>query len=157
MERFRLKRNRVGKYFAPKKVFVAKLVLIFVLVLILFIYATNKVEETLVMVCRAKVESIGIIISNSAIEEVMRDKHYEDLITFVKDDSGKIVALKSNVIEMNDIAAKIAIKVQEMYDELEDIYIYVPLRKFYRKQFVGRMWSGSKGKGYSYRNCNNRF
>ena len=133
MERLRLKKNRIRNSISIKRFFIFKVLILLALILVIFVYVTNKVEETLVMICRAKVEGIGITISNSAIEEVMRDKHYEDLISFVKDGSGKIVALKSNVIEMNDIASKIAIKVQEMYDELEDIYIYVPLRRFYWK------------------------
>lgn len=133
MERLRLKKNRIRNSISIKRFFIFKVLILLALILVIFVYVTNKVEETLVMICRAKVEGIGITISNSVIEEVMRDKHYEDLISFVKDGSGKIVALKSNVIEMNDIASKIAIKVQEMYDELEDIYIYVPLRKFYWK------------------------
>ena len=72
-------------------------------------------------------------VSNKAIDDVMEKVTYEDLVNFVKDDTGRIIALKSDVLEMNSIASKVAGKIQKMYDELEDIYIYVPLRKFYRK------------------------
>lgn len=61
---------------------------------------------------------------------------YEDLIMFDKDENGKIIALKSNVVEMNNIASEIATKVQNMYDELEDIYVYVPLGNFTGNSFL---------------------
>ena len=93
----------------------------------------EPVVQFLRTLCKAKVESIGVAVSNKAIDDVMEKVAYEDLVNFVKDDTGRIIALKSDVLEMNSIASKIAGKIQEMYDELEDIYIYVPLRKFHRK------------------------
>lgn len=129
MERFKLK-NKKTKI---KKFFLLKCIIVVLIIIVIFQDATNKVEETLVMLCKAKVESIGITVANKAIDDVIGDKEYENFVTFLKDDNGKIVALKSNVVEMNNVASEITIKVQEMYDELEDIYIYVPLRKFHWK------------------------
>ncbi len=104
-------------------------VIIFILIIfILFQFMTDRAEETLLSLCEAKVESIGITLSNKAIDDVMEDVVYQDLISFVKDENGKIIALKSNVVEMNSISSQIAAKIQEMYDEMEDIYVYVPLR-----------------------------
>ena len=115
------------------KAFLIKGVVILIIVLFIFQKTTDLVEDTLHTLCEAKVESIGITISNKAIDDVMDGIMYEDLIKFDKDGEGKIVALKSDVVEMNNISSEIAAKIQYMYDELEDIYVYVPLRKFYRK------------------------
>lgn len=131
MERLKLKKNRYSK--AQKyKMLTIKILVIAIITISIFQFMTSKVEETLLTLCKAKVESIGIAVSNKAIDDVMEKITYEDLVSFVKDDTGKIIALKSNVLEMNSISSKIAGKIQEMYDELEDIYIYVPLRKFHR-------------------------
>lgn len=132
MERLKLKRNRYTKA-QRYRVFIIKILIIAVIGIFIFQFMTVKVEETLITLCKAKVESIGVAVSNKAIDDVMEKVTYEDLVNFVKDDTGRIIALKSDVLEMNSIASKIAGKIQEMYDELEDIYIYVPLRKFYRK------------------------
>ena len=132
MERFGLKR-RLFKRNNNVKAFLIKGVVILIIVLFIFQKTTDLVEDTLHTLCEAKVESIGITISNKAIDDVMDGIMYEDLIKFDKDGEGKIVALKSDVVEMNNISSEIAAKIQYMYDELEDIYVYVPLRKFYRK------------------------
>lgn len=132
MERLKLKRNRYTKA-QRYRVFIIKILIIAVIGILIFQFMTVKVEETLITLCKAKVESIGVAVSNKAIDDVMEKVAYEDLVNFVKDDTGRIIALKSDVLEMNSIASKIAGKIQEMYDELEDIYIYVPLRKFHRK------------------------
>lgn len=132
MERLKLKRNRYTKV-QRYRVFIIKILIIAVIGIFIFQFMTVKVEETLITLCKAKVESIGVAVSNKAIDDVMEKVTYEDLVNFVKDDTGRIIALKSDVLEMNSIASKIAGKIQEMYDELEDIYIYVPLRKFHRK------------------------
>ena len=132
MERLKLKRNRYTKA-QRYRVFIIKILIIAVIGIFIFQFMTVKVEETLITLCKAIVESIGVAVSNKAIDDVMEKVAYEDLVNFVKDDTGRIIALKSDVLEMNSIASKIAGKIQEMYDELEDIYIYVPLRKFHRK------------------------
>ena len=132
MERFGLKR-RLFKRNNNVKAFLIKGVVILIIVLFIFQKTTDLVEDTLHTLCEAKVESIGITISNKAIDDVMDGIMYEDLIKFDKDGEGKIVALKSDVVEMNNISSEIAAKIQHMYDELEDIYVYVPLRKFYWK------------------------
>lgn len=127
MERFGLKRNRYKK-FDSKKVIILKTVVIFSIMLIVFQVMTDMVEGTLLSLCEAKVESIAITVSNKAIDDVMDDILYEDLIKFDKGVDGKILALKSDVVKMNNISSEIATLIQKMYDDLEDIYVYVPLR-----------------------------
>ena len=87
MERFGLKRkifNRINN----KKIFCIKLLIIIILSIIIFQKMTDLVEGTLHSLCEAKVESIGITVSNKAIDEVMDGIKYEDLIKFDKDANG---------------------------------------------------------------------
>ena len=134
MERFGLKRNRYRK-FNSRKVIVVKIIIGLIIILMIFQFMTDVVENTLLLLCEAKVESIAITVSNKAIDDVMEDIEYEDLIKFDKDADGKIIALKSDVVEMNNISSEIATKIQSMYDELEDIYVYVPLGNFTGNNF----------------------
>ena len=127
MERFYLGRKRY-KNFYGKKILFLKLIIILSIIIIVFQAMTNLVEGTLLSLCEAKVESIAITVSNKAIDDVMEEIVYEDLIKFDKGTDGKIVALKADVVEMNNISSEIATLIQNMYDELENIYVYVPLR-----------------------------
>ena len=127
MERFVLGRNRYKK-FDSKKILLLKCIIVFGMFLVIFQAMTNLVEGTLLSLCEAKVESIAITVSNKAIDDVMEDIVYEDLIKFDKGADGRIVALKADVVEMNNISSEIATLIQNMYDELENIYVYVPLR-----------------------------
>ena len=135
MERFGLKRN-LFKKINNRKIFLIKLIVILVTITFIFQAMTDLVEGTLHSLCEAKVESIGITVSNKAIDDVMDGIQYEDLIKFDKDAEGKIIALKSDVVEMNNISSEIATKIQKIYDELEDIYVYVPLGNFTGNSFL---------------------
>ena len=135
MERFGLKR-KLFKKINNRKIFLIKLIVIIVTVTFIFQAMTDLVEGTLHSLCEAKVESIGITVSNKAIDDVMDGIKYEDLIKFDKDSSGKIIALKSDVVEMNNISSEIATKIQKIYDDLEDIYVYVPLGNFTGNSFL---------------------
>lgn len=135
MERFGLKRRFLSRK-ETKKIFLIKCSMILAIIILIFQAMTNLVEETLHSLCEAKVESIGITLSSKAIDDVMDGIKYEDLIKFDKDANGKIIALKSDVVEMNNIASEIATQIQKMYDELEDIYVYVPLGNFTGNSFL---------------------
>ncbi|MBQ9279966.1 MAG: sporulation protein YunB [Clostridia bacterium] len=51
---------------------------------------------------------------------------YLDLIILDRDESGKILALRANVIEMNKIASEISSRIQEYNNHLEETYIKIP-------------------------------
>ncbi len=126
MERFGFQRRFHFKIGKTKIKWI--IIILIMLVMLVIHFLDDAVEDTLHVLCDAKVESIGITISNRAIDEVMNGLTYEDLVTFVKNEEGKIVALKSNIVKMNQIASEIAVKIQEMYDKIDKIYVYVPLR-----------------------------
>lgn len=69
-------------------------------------------------------------ISNHVVQEVMQGIGYLDLIILDRDNTGKILALRANVIEMNRIASEISTKIQEMNNQLEESYIKIPLGNF---------------------------
>ena len=144
MERFGLKRKWTFRI-KNRKIIILKPIFILIVVLIIIQLFTNMIKSSLYSLCKAKVEGICITVSNKAIDDVMNEIKYEDLIIFDKDSDGKIIALKSNVVEMNNISSEIAIKIQEIYDELDDIYVYVPLRQFYRQYAFSRTWTRYKG------------
>ena len=105
--------------------------IIFILsILISFITVTNYIEPTLIELCRVKAESLGISISHNVVEEVMGNVGYLDLIILDRDETGKIMALRANVIEMNRIASEVSLAIQEKNNKLEATYVQIPIGNF---------------------------
>lgn len=122
--------ERLGFNKVKKKSFIFEYIIIILAIWIAFELITYLVEPTLMALCKVKAESLGISISNKIVQEVMDDVGYLDLIILDRDDSGKILALRANVIEMNRIASEISVGIQEMNNELEESYIRIPIGNF---------------------------
>jgi sporulation protein YunB len=105
--------------------------LIIVLVLFWITYMISKViEPTLVELCRVRAQSIGTSIANEAVQKVMHDVGYLDLIILDRDETGRIMALRANVIEMNRIASTVSEEIQEKNNALEGTFVKIPLGNF---------------------------
>ena len=98
--------------------------------LISFITVTNYIEPTLIELCKVKAESLGISIAHGVVEEVMGNVGYLDLIILDRDETGKIMALRANVIEMNRIASEVSLAIQEKNNKLEATYVQIPIGNF---------------------------
>ena len=99
-------------------------------ILISFITVTNYIEPTLIELCRVKAESLGISISHRVVEEVMKNVGYLDLIILDRDETGKMMALRANVIEMNRIASEVSLAIQEKNNEIEATHVQIPIGNF---------------------------
>ena len=99
-------------------------------ILISFVTITHYIEPTLIELCRVKAESLGISNANKVVENVMRDVGYLDLIILDRDEEGKILALRANVIEMNRIASEISLAIQKQNNELGASYVQIPIGNF---------------------------
>lgn len=91
---------------------------------------TKVIEPTLVELCRVRAQSIGTSIANEAVQKVMHDVGYLDLIILDRDETGKIMALRANVIEMNRIASTVSEEIQQKNNELEGTFVKIPLGNF---------------------------
>jgi len=69
--------------------------------------------------------------STKAVKQVMEEVGYDlKLINLEKDNEGNIIALNANVVEMNYISSLIGSRTQQMYNELEDTYVQIPIGNF---------------------------
>lgn len=113
------------------KINISTYIIIFAIsILISFITITHYIEPTLIELCRVRAESIGISNANKVVENVMRDVGYLDLIILDRDETGKILALRANVIEMNRIASEISLAIQKQNNELGASYVQIPIGNF---------------------------
>lgn len=127
----KIKKEKVFKNIKkPKKKIVIILILIFIPILIFQIF-TTLIEPSLIAMCEIKANSIGVTVSNKAVKQVMEEVGYtSDLVKLEKDNEGKIIALKADVVEMNYISSLIGSRTQQMYNELTETYVQIPVGNF---------------------------
>lgn len=133
MERLGLRGNLlafISKNQTRKKRIITKILLTVLILLLLFEFVTMLIEPTLIALCQVKATSIGVTVSSTAVSKVMSGIGYQDLITLDRDESGKIIALRANVIEMNSMSSKISIEIQKICNELEETSVKIPLGNF---------------------------
>ena len=70
----------------------------------------------------------AIIISTAICEEIeSKEITYDTLISFEKDANGRISALKTNIIEINRLKAKLSVKILEELANMDTAELSVPL------------------------------
>lgn len=105
--------------------------LIIAIPIIIFNVFTVLIEPSLIAMCEIRANSIGVSVSTKAVKQVMEEVGYNiPLVTLEKDNNGKIIALKANVVEMNYIASLIGSRTQQMYNELSETYVEIPIGNF---------------------------
>lgn len=85
---------------------------------IVIAYATaitiiNSINPTLERQSRVIAKSLAEKVSNEAMKEAMQGVKYEDLCNIEKDSDGNIKMMNLNVITVNNISSKIALKMQQ--------------------------------------------
>lgn len=129
MERLGLKRKWViRRKNKNQRVIIFLIFLLFPIVI--FEAITLLVEPSIMALCQIRATSIGVTVSSTAVKEVMNELDYTDLVALEKDNDGKIIALKAKVIEMNQISSQIAAKMQELYSQINDAYVKIPIGNF---------------------------
>lgn len=99
--------------------------------ILLFEIFTSLIEPSIIAMCEIRANSIGVSISNKAVKQVMEEVGYDiELVKLEKDEAGNIIALQANVVEMNYIASLIGSRTQQMYNELTEAYIKIPIGNF---------------------------
>lgn len=118
------------KLYAKRKRLGIKIIFFVICLLMGFEGLTNLVRPTLILLCKVRAESLATTISASAVQEVMGGLGYLDLITLDRDEEGGILALRANVIGMSKISSQISTLIQKKYDELDDMFVKIPIGNF---------------------------
>lgn len=124
----RYKRKRVKR--SKKRLFIVLGVFLALLILIIIYFQTN-VNRVLIAVSESTVQSMTAASVNDAVFETMENiSAYEDLVTIDRNESGDIVAIRSDSLKINALARKIAAATQENLIETSSNGIKVPLGAF---------------------------
>ena len=119
-----------------KKPFVFIFLFIISIVFLYFILM-EKIEPSIKELCEYEARTTALIITNKAIEKDMQDVKYESLVTIKEDNTGKIRSITSNTVEMNKLASKISIDIQDELDKAIYSDMTVPLGTIFGNNLFG--------------------
>lgn len=107
------------------------LVMLFVLVFFSFLTAffAYTLRPVLGAVAESQAQHIATMIANETVQEVIAQQgiSYDDLVTLRTTDDGRVNAIQSNVVAVNDFKSAIAIGIQEKITATDDTVVSVPL------------------------------
>ena len=117
--------------------------LIFLLFLIISLlgslkYAEFRLQPIVKSMAVGTARSIGArVISESINEEIdATNISYNDLISFEKDNSGNIAALKTDIIMINRLKSKLSVVILNKLSNIENININIPIGNLINGEFL---------------------
>jgi len=107
-----------------------KTLLILLIAVITMIKCIESIEPNFNTICIKEARSIATQISNNEATEVMKKYEYDDLATIIKNESGNVEMVKSNIIPINKIVSDVAVEIQSEMDKLGGEEIGIRLGSF---------------------------
>lgn len=105
--------------------------------LYLFNYIDRNIKPTLVAIAEIRAKSVTTKAINDSIKAKIKDGiDYEKLIFVKYDKDGRVSLMQANTILMNDLAADMALEVQEQLKKLSNTKVKVPLRNAFDRQIL---------------------
>ena len=124
-------------YIIKRKRFVLWIIAFIVLVLYMYKYIDKNIRPTIVAISEIRARSVTTQAINDTIKtKIKRDINYNDLIFVKYDNDGKVTLMQANTILMNNIAAEVALEVQEQLKEISKSIIKVPLGNAFNTQLI---------------------
>lgn len=100
------------------------------LTIVIFILSSlhyKKIESSLTEICQSNAHSIALKCTEDAINKNIEDITYASIINIEKTDDGKIVAITSNVNELNKLSNKLIITLEENLQNNKSSKINIPI------------------------------
>ncbi len=119
-----------------KKPFVFIFILIISIIFIYFILM-KRIEPTIKELCEYKARITALTISNKAVETNMQNITYDTLVTVNQDEKGKVRSITSNSIQMNKLAGKIEIDMQNRLQDSSYSNMTIPLGSIFGSNIFG--------------------
>ena len=133
------KNSRSGKnfkYFKYRVMFF--LIVILAASLCIFKYSELAIRPIILSMAEAHAKSIGARVIGETINEEMTvgNISYDDLVAFEKDGSGKITALKTNIILVNQLKSQLSLVILNKLSDMNDINLYLPVGNLLNNEFL---------------------
>lgn len=124
-------------YIIKRKRFILWIIALIVLGLYMYKYIDKNIRPTVVAISEIRARSVTTQAINDTIKtKIKRDINYNDLIFVKYDNDGKVTLMQANTILMNNIAAEVALEVQDQLKEISKSIIKVPLSNAFNTQLI---------------------
>lgn len=102
-----------------------------------FMAFENSVKPTVMTLAEARAKAIAISAINEAVNnEIVSRVKYEDLVSLKKDDQGKVVALQTNTVTMNEIQALVSQVFQDKVSTIESNQLKIPIGNMFKSSIL---------------------
>ena len=118
-----------------------KLLIILLAVIIITVavwkYSEYRMRPIIASMAEAHARSIGAKVVSEAINEEIDANNisYDDMISFEKDESGRIAALKTDIIMINRLKSKLSVVILDKLANMDDINLYIPVGNLVNGEF----------------------
>lgn len=121
---------KIKKLFANKKR-VRIIFIIFLVLTLIYLFIDKVVNPLIIDSSYSKVKSLSQDAVNTAVFEVIKDsKIYDSLINIIRNESGDIVMISTNAIQINSLAREIVENAQKKLRVLGEKGVNIPIGTF---------------------------
>jgi sporulation protein YunB len=130
-------RKNLSKFKAKYKLLIILLAVLIVAVTV-WKYAEYRMRPIIASMAEAHAKSIGAKVVSEAISEEIEanDISYDDLISFEKDENGRIAALKTDIIMINRLKSNLSVVILDKLSNIDDINLYIPVGNLINGEFL---------------------
>lgn len=109
------------------RLFLRILLLIVVLLFALFLLLEKNLETVILDMAYARAEAMAVEYIHRAVEQVIGEATYTDMMDVRTDANGKITMLEANAARMNQLATEAALEAQRLLEQAEAQSVAIPL------------------------------
>lgn len=121
-----MRHRRIGRY---RKRRGRKFLIFTILLVVLIVFLDSQLRPLIRNMAATQARAIF----NNSVNEAVLDQlsvsgaNYSDLVNIEKDSSGKVLAISSNVVRMNELKAAVSLKVQERLTKSQENGYHIPI------------------------------
>lgn len=115
-----------------------KIFIFLMVLLIIFVLLDAQVRPLVKKLAASQASSIATLVINDAINDVMEEEGvtYDDLVTIEYDSNENVTAIKTDIIKINKLKAKISTKISESLSKVQNRAIYIPIGSLFGNDFL---------------------
>lgn len=119
-----------------KKAFVSLFIFVTIIIFLYFILM-KRIEPTVKELCEYKARTTALLVTNRAVEKNMVDIDYDTLVTIKQDNNGNVKSINSNSMQMNKLASKISLDIQDELNNSCYSEMTIPLGSIFGSNILG--------------------
>ena len=105
--------------------------------ILIFIFIDRSIKPTVISWAEVTAHGIATSAMNQAVKEILGTNiKYTDLVNVLTDKDGRISMIQVNTVKMNNLAAEVSKKTQELINAAGRNDIYIPLGSVFNNQIL---------------------